>query len=166
MNDVSSPKGFLGSLFDYSFSSFITTRIIKILYVLITIVYSLTALAFLVLGITQGPGPAVAAIIFVPIAWLLYMIFARVALEVLIVVFRIGEDIHLVAHPGGGAPPTGLGPQQGFGGMPSGVVSPMPSSPATGSTATTTGERTTPVAEAGSHSMPPTDSSGFAPPPR
>lgn len=116
MHNINSPKGFLGSLFDYSFSSFVTTRIIKILYVLITIVFTLAALAFLAVGISQGPGPAVGAVIFVPIAWLLYMIFARVALEVLIVLFRIGEDLHLIAHPGGGAPPSGLSPHQGFGG--------------------------------------------------
>jgi hypothetical protein len=99
---------------------------------LITIVYSLAALGFLVVLISQGPGPAIAAIIFVPISWLLYMIFARVALEFLIVVFRIGEDIHLVAHPGGGAPPSGLSPRQGFGGPPPSPTNPTFGGPATG----------------------------------
>ena len=37
-------KGFFGSLFDYSFSSFVTPRIIKILYVLATILISLWTL--------------------------------------------------------------------------------------------------------------------------
>jgi len=165
VSDMTSPKGFLASLFDYSFSSFITTRIIKILYVLITIVYSLVALAFLAIGISHGPGPAVAAIIFVPIAWLLYMIFARVALEVLIVVFRIGEDIHLVAHPGGGAPPSGLSPQQGFGGPAPSAPNPTFGGPATGG-GPTIGEPPPQVGETASRLPPPADSSGFAPPPR
>ena len=38
-------KGFFSSLFDYSFSSFITPKIIKVLYVLLTIAVSLWTLA-------------------------------------------------------------------------------------------------------------------------
>ncbi len=114
MTSASSPKGFFGSLFDYSFSSFITSRIIKILYVLITVLYSLGALIVLIFGLSHGAASAIISILIVPIAWLLYMIVARVALEVLIVIFRIGEDVHVVAHPGSTAVPSGIGPQPGF----------------------------------------------------
>ena len=37
-------KGFLGSLFDFSFKSFVTPKIIKVLYVLFTIWTALVAL--------------------------------------------------------------------------------------------------------------------------
>ena len=38
--------GFLGALFDFSFTSFVTTKIIKVLYVLILVLVSISALVF------------------------------------------------------------------------------------------------------------------------
>jgi hypothetical protein len=87
-------KGFLRSLFDFSFSSFVTLRVIRVLYVLITIIYSLVAIvAFIVLLAAHKPGTIAAAIIGVPLAYLVYLIFARIMMELLMVVFNIGKDV-------------------------------------------------------------------------
>ena len=49
-------KRFFGSLFDYSFSSFITPRIIKVLYVLATILISLWTLFLIVAAFNVSDG--------------------------------------------------------------------------------------------------------------
>jgi hypothetical protein len=97
-------KGFFASLFDISFSSLITTRIIKILYVIILVVIGLFSLFAIIAGLSQGGGNAVATIIFVPIAALLYTIFARVYLEIIIVLFKIGENTGEMVRLAGGTP--------------------------------------------------------------
>jgi hypothetical protein len=102
-------KGFFASLFDISFDSLITTRIIKILYVLILIVIGLFTLFFIIAGFASGAGRGVGTLIFAPLIALLYVIYARVFLEVLIVLFKIGENTaELVRLQGGGAGTGGL----------------------------------------------------------
>ena len=96
-------KGFFRSLFDFNFTSLITTKIIKFLYILIVVVYSLAAVAFFITLIAKGgAGGFVVAVIFVPVIYLIYLIFARVWMEFLIVIFKIGEDLHAIRVGGGG----------------------------------------------------------------
>jgi hypothetical protein len=87
-------KGFLGSLFDFSFSSFVTPKIIKVLYVLFTIWTALVALIITVIGFRTGgmPGGLFTLIVIVPIFVLLTLGIYRVVLEAFMVVFRIYEE--------------------------------------------------------------------------
>jgi hypothetical protein len=127
-------KGFFASLFDFSFSSLVTTRIIKVLYIVITVLVSLIAFLFLIAGLTQGPASALGAIIFAPLGWLFYMISARVSLEIIIVLFRIGDDVRYLAVREGGPPPPPLGgypaPPPLSGNYPSGPSGNYPPPPA------------------------------------
>lgn len=84
-------KGFIKSLFDFSFTSFITTKIVRTLYIIITIIYSLVAIAAFIGLLSRGGGDIAIAVIGVPIAYILYLALARVGLEVIAVVFRIAE---------------------------------------------------------------------------
>lgn len=61
-----SAKGFLPSLFEFSFSSFVATRVVKVLYVLIV-----------------------------------FVAVYRVLLEVMVVVFRMAEDLAEIRRRGG-----------------------------------------------------------------
>jgi hypothetical protein len=104
-------KGFFASLFDISFSSLVTTRIIKVVYAIILVVLGLIAVVALITGIARGGGSIIATIIIVPLAFLLYTIFFRIYLEIVIVLFRIMETnqelVELTRAQGpGGAPPT------------------------------------------------------------
>ena len=87
-------RGFLGSLFDFSFSSFVTPKIIKVLYVLLTIWTLLLGLFFLILGFKSGGvvGGLAVLIIVEPIFILLTLGVYRVVLEAFMVVFRIYEE--------------------------------------------------------------------------
>jgi hypothetical protein len=98
----SGEKGFLGSLFDFSFNSFVTPKIIKILYILFTIWTVIWALVILRLGFKYG---GVAAGIFVllvvePIFILLTLGVYRVILEAFMVVFRIYEETKKIRERG------------------------------------------------------------------
>ena len=99
-------KSFFGSLFDYSFSSFITPRIIKILYVLATIVISLWTLFLIVaaFNVSDGAGGGM-LLIGGPLFFLFSMIYARVFLELVIAFFRINGNVQEIRDERiGGAP--------------------------------------------------------------
>ena len=84
--------GFFADLFDFSFSRFITARIIKVLYILAILGLGLMCLMMFVAGITQGGTSALGAIIGAPLLFFLGLLYVRVLLEVLIVIFRIAEN--------------------------------------------------------------------------
>jgi Domain of unknown function (DUF4282) len=88
-----SVKGFFASLFDFSFSSMITTKIIKVVYVIEAVVISLCALGFLVYEVKQGGAGVLIGIVGAPIGWLFYMIVARMWCELWIVIFRFFRDV-------------------------------------------------------------------------
>jgi Domain of unknown function (DUF4282)/zinc-ribbon domain len=95
-------KGFLASLFDFSFQSFITAKLIKVLYALMTIGNVLFALFFIVSGFNQSTEVGIVTLILSPLFFLLAMIYARVLLELIIVFFRIHEDVREINVRGGG----------------------------------------------------------------
>jgi len=102
-DDALESKGFIRSLYDFSFSSFVTLRVIRVLYVLITILYSVTAaIVFIGALIEHKPADILFAIIIVPIAYLIYLTFARIAMEILMVLFNIGKDVRSIRERGEG----------------------------------------------------------------
>jgi len=88
-------KGFFGALFDFSFSHFITPKIVKVAYVISTVLLGLAFLAYLLLALaSEEPALAVLVIIFGPIIVLLYLIFIRMTLEFFVAIVRMSEDVH------------------------------------------------------------------------
>jgi Domain of unknown function (DUF4282) len=84
------PQGFLASLFDFSFTTFITGRIIKILYVLSTIIVALWTLAFVLFAFKASTGFGIITLVLLaPLFFLFSMIYVRVVLELIMVIFRI-----------------------------------------------------------------------------
>ena len=106
-------KGFFGSLFDYSFSSYITPKIIRVLYILATILIALDTLAFILITFKASSTLGVLSLlILAPIGFVIAMIFARVGLEVLSAFFRIHGDVDEINQRGGGdgGTPTAFAP--------------------------------------------------------
>jgi len=87
-------KGFLGSLFDFSFTSLVTPKIVKVLYILFTIWTALIGLSILVIGFKTGgvAGGLFTLIVIEPIFVLLTLGIYRVVLEAFMVLFRIYEE--------------------------------------------------------------------------
>lgn len=85
-------KGFFGSLFDLSFSSLVTTKVIKFIYIVSLIVIAVVALLFVVAAFAQSAAFGVLTlVVLAPLIALLYVIYTRVILEVIIAVFRLVE---------------------------------------------------------------------------
>ena len=106
-------QGFLASLFDVEFKSLVTTKVIKVLYILSMIGIGLVALAFVVAAFNNNAAAGLLVLIIVaPLMSLLYLVYVRVLLEIVIAVFRIMEtNTELVALQrgyGGGGPGPGV----------------------------------------------------------
>jgi uncharacterized membrane protein len=95
-------RGFLGSLFDFSFTSFVTPKIIKVIYVLITIWTVIWALIFLRLGFKYGgaAGGFFTLIVVDPILIVLTLGAYRMVLELFMVVHRMHEDLKAIRERG------------------------------------------------------------------
>jgi hypothetical protein len=95
-------RGFLSSLFDFGFTSMVTPKIIKVLYILITIWTLGWAAYLLALGFIKfGTGVGLLVLIIIdPLLILLSLCFYRVILEAFMVVFRIYEEIVKVREHG------------------------------------------------------------------
>jgi drug/metabolite transporter (DMT)-like permease len=89
-------KGFLASLFDMSFSEFVTIRLIKVLYIIGIIGAVLAGLLFIVSGFSNGAGTGILFLLLSPILVGIYILMVRIWLELIIVVFRIAENTSLL----------------------------------------------------------------------
>ena len=85
-------KGFFGSLFDLSFSELVTTKIVKMLYIITMGLSGLTALGMVIGGFSDSAGTGFGMLILAPIVFLLQILFARIWLELVIIVFKIAEN--------------------------------------------------------------------------
>jgi len=95
-------RGFLGALFDFSFTSFVTPRIIKVLYVLILILTVIGALVYTIFAFSASKVFGfLTLIIGDPLFIIIVMAFWRLVLESFVVVFRIAEDIRALRERGG-----------------------------------------------------------------
>ncbi|TVR54771.1 MAG: DUF4282 domain-containing protein [Gemmatimonadales bacterium] len=100
---------FLGALFDFSFRSFVTLRIVRFLYAVAVVLLAVGVIAALVGGMATGRNALEMAgfLLFAPIGAFLYLLIIRVSLELMVVIFRIGETQGqiLEALRGRGIPP-------------------------------------------------------------
>lgn len=94
------PEGFFSSLFDFSFSSFVTTKIIKVLYMLGIVAAALMGVVMFISAASKGAPAAIGGLIVAPLVFLLGVLYARVVLEIVIVVFRIAENTGEIARQG------------------------------------------------------------------
>ena len=94
MPGMPSAKGFFGSLFDFTFSSFITPIIVKVVYVLATVALVLGWLLLVGAAFSQSAGAGLGVLVFGPIAVIIYLAFIRMTLEFYLAIVRMSEDIH------------------------------------------------------------------------
>jgi hypothetical protein len=94
-------RGFWGSLFDLSFTSFVTIRLIKVLFVLAIIGAAFGAIAVIVYANNPlSPVPGWVGIILAPIVFFLYILIARVYMEIIMVTFRMVEYLRELVEQG------------------------------------------------------------------
>jgi hypothetical protein len=93
--------GFLGALFDFGFTSFVTPKIIKVLYVLVMIGTVVGALALTIIVFKVSAAFGVVTLVFGdPLIILVVMAIYRIFLEFFVVIFRAAEDIRALREDG------------------------------------------------------------------
>jgi hypothetical protein len=90
-------KGFLRSLYDFGFTSLITPKVIRFVYALLVIINSIGAVLFLLGCLASRNGLLIVfGLIFVPVSYLVYMILLRITMELIVVFFKMGDDVHAI----------------------------------------------------------------------
>lgn len=84
--------GFWSRFFDLSFEHFITPSIIKILFIIAMVVIGLGVLAWIIVGFVAFGALGIFTLIGALIGGFLYLLMARVFLEMVVVFFRIRDD--------------------------------------------------------------------------
>jgi len=94
-------KGFLGALFDFGFTSFVTPKVIQVLYMLIMIGTVVSALVFTIIMFSVStPFGILTLFVADPLFILIVMAIYRMILEFFVVVFRVAEDIRALRERG------------------------------------------------------------------
>lgn len=90
-------RSFLGSLFDFTFDNFVAPKLIKFLYIVGVVLLTLLAMFYMVMGfvlmVEESAIIGLLVIVVCPVAWFVYVMLTRVWLELMIVIFKISEDI-------------------------------------------------------------------------
>ena len=94
-------RGFLGALFDFGFTSFVTPKMIKVLYVLIVIGTVVSALVFTIVAFKASTVFGFLTLVFGdPLFILIVLAIYRIILEFFVVTFRVAEDIRALRERG------------------------------------------------------------------
>lgn len=80
---------FFSRLFDTSFSTFVTPSIVRVLFILGIVVISIVSLFMLIGGLSTIDDGGLALVVVAPLYWVLGIIWIRVLIEVVMVLFRI-----------------------------------------------------------------------------
>lgn len=92
-----SPQGFIASLFDFSFNSFVTPKVVRVIYVLIMALTALGAVGFAITAFRISPAfGIISLLILCPLFFLVEVALWRIVLELFIVIFRIADDLRVI----------------------------------------------------------------------
>lgn len=100
--------GFIEDLFDFSFTEFVTSRVVQVLYTLSVIAVGLVSIVLIFALFGQGAGAGLLGLILVPLGALLVLAYIRVALEFVVVLFRIYDNTCRIAEHGPLAAPASV----------------------------------------------------------
>jgi hypothetical protein len=86
--------GFFAALFDFSFSSFVTPKIVKLVYVLATIAVALFYVVFVISAFAKNAGAGIVVLLVGAVVALVYLAFIRMTLEFYFAIVRMSQDIN------------------------------------------------------------------------
>jgi hypothetical protein len=89
-----SSAGFLPALFDFSFNSFVTPKIVRFVYVLATIWAVVMYVIVVISSFGQSVTNGLIALVFGPLVAVIWLAIVRIGLEFGISVVRMSEDVH------------------------------------------------------------------------
>ena len=99
--DAADARGFLGALFDFGFTSFVTPKVIRVLYMLITIGTVVSALVFTIIVFKASTPFGILTLLFGdPLFILIVMAIYRMILEFFMVTHQAAEDLRALRERG------------------------------------------------------------------
>ena len=99
--EAADTTGLIGALLDFGFTSFVTPKVIKVLYVLVMIGTVASALAFTIMVFKVSATFGILTLVFGdPLIILIVMAIYRIVLELFVVTFRAAEDIRALREHG------------------------------------------------------------------
>jgi hypothetical protein len=97
LGDAGDSTGFLGALFDFGFTSFVTPKVVKVLYMLIVIGTVVSALVVTIVVFKASVMFGFLMLVFGdPLFILIALAIYRVILEFFVVTFRVAEDVRVL----------------------------------------------------------------------
>ena len=100
-SEAADPRGFLSALFDFGFASFVTPKVIKMLYMLIVIGTVVSALVFTIIVFRASVTFGILTLFFGdPLFILITLAIYRIILEFFAVTFRVAEDVRVMRERG------------------------------------------------------------------
>ena len=99
--EAADARGFLGALFDFGFTSFVTPKVVRVLYVLIMIGTVVSALVFTIIAFKASTLFGVLTLLFGdPLFILIVMAIYRMILEFFMVTHQAAEDLRALRERG------------------------------------------------------------------
>lgn len=89
----SQASGFFQALFDFNFNSYVTPKVVKVLYILLTALLALYVLIATVAGFSQGFGIGLLFLLGGVIGFVVLLALFRISLEFYVAVIKISEDV-------------------------------------------------------------------------
>jgi hypothetical protein len=93
--------GFLSALFDYSFSRYITPSVVKVVYIIVTVLLALVWLGGIVAAFQASVWAGILYLAFGWIVALVYLALARITLEFFVAVISVSEKVNAYARRDG-----------------------------------------------------------------
>lgn len=87
-------KGFLPALFDFTFTHFVTPKLVRFVYLLATVALGIVWLFWVFVGFARGAGAGLAVLILGPVLFIIYLAVIRMTLEFYLSIVRMSEDVH------------------------------------------------------------------------
>lgn len=102
-------RAVLDLVLDLSFKRFVTPRLVRMLYVLSLLAAAFYAFSYMFSGFTTGTFTGIFQMVTAPLAFLLYLIVARVTVELILAIFRIADHLAPLEGEPGTRPATKAG---------------------------------------------------------
>ena len=99
-------KSFFAGLFDFSFTTFITLKFLRVIYIVLMVFSVIGGLVLFASLASRGGVGVLLGLILAPLVMLFYVVVARIYLELIALLFRIGENTTLLVQQGGSSPTT------------------------------------------------------------
>lgn len=87
-------SGFFQALFDFNFNSYVTPKVVKVLYILLTVLLALYVLGLTVAGFSSdSPGLGLVFLVLGLLGFIVFLALIRISLEFYVAVIKIAEDV-------------------------------------------------------------------------